>query len=253
MNIKNTILLGGAALMYLNNKDEYDQQIAQLQDLLNQAEVEKEILRQEHDKYVEDSKGASHLVCTFEGEVSRITKSLWNGQFSITITNKSEYTCRIAAVRVFCSVGGYTSTWAFWNNSGITIQPKKTVTYPLHSVFLKKLFADDSIVKAVQDLFKQANPSYKFGTIGNNYRTPNPLEVLCDADMLVTSQGQSSAVVVKDFAGKLYGLGGDRCYSFVSGINGTDMEIFDKTNAEDDKEDSTDNNTNKPNFYNTGL
>ena len=240
MNIVTTILLVGAAYLYLSGRKEQERLNNVIDDLNKKNdELAADLVVSESknddlkDEFLGDLK--DRITCVMRAYVSRINPMykgrFWNSEFLLDIKNISSQPITIGAIRVFWSVEGRKSSLVPWTTSTYTINPGQKITIRLYGFNNKNHFLNDSDIDYIQsELISEGfNP-----TIRDQYM--HAIRMNCEMDVVQVANGQKFAHVYKGkdgkgFNGALYAHTDGRVYSPFKWENGTDIQAINEVMA----------------------
>ena len=215
------ILLGAAALYAFKDKifggGSADSTIDELKQKIDELEVD--LVDKERELEDEKNKAAGELAgqlnCYMTVRLSHIAYNEWNSGFDLLVKNTGQVTRYISAVRVFWTVGGYTSTWSPWTTDAYTLKPGASVKIILKGTCVRRLFNSIAQIDAVRKMFGTAKS-------GNEYTKQVPIS--CEADFILSSNGELFHQQLKDFDGKAYAYTDERIIYPYTQTNGKDQK-----------------------------
>lgn len=225
MNLLKAILLGGAAyLAFKGGKSSAKSQVEELNDQLDElaAEVIKQDEEMDNLRSQYEGNLQNRLECWLTVHASRITwwGNNWNSQFDLRIKNIGTTPCNIIGIRVFWTCEGRKSILVPWTTSAYTIQPGKSVTVRLSGFENKHHFGTVNDIKVLEEMFKSSGKS------GDEFIKHLPL--ICEADIIESSNGEQKAGQLKNFAGELIAVTDGRIYYPHHAKNGTEVEEINR-------------------------
>lgn len=218
-----TILVAGAAYYLANMKSEND--IETLKDNLSEEQARNVDLEAAYEQLKNQEGGELHgdLKCYLTVYASRIANvgDNWNSGYELTIKNTGTVTRNISAVRVFWTIAGRKCTWSAWSNSPYVLKPGVEMTIRLYGAHLKFHFKTRQDIRDVEKLIT-AGGKRKDDT----WRYVNELPIECEAQFILTANGNSFARALKGFPGVLIARTGERIYYPYRLTNGTDVKAI---------------------------
>lgn len=240
MNIVTTILLGGAAYLYLSGRKEQER----LNDVINDLNKKNDelaadvvIANAKNDDLKDEFLGSfrDRMQAKLTVYISRVgwAGDYWNSTFDLRLTNVSKQAITLSAIRVFWSCMGRKSSMVPWTDASYTIQPGKTITIKLYAFNNKNHFLSIPDIQYIENLLKESGKDPN-----NKDLYKKHLPVVCEMEALQSVNGKNFLQVLKNFNGELIGYTDGRVWHPYKWENGTDDKIAKAFNeAEKDKDE----------------